>query len=188
MFFLLAALNPVTIRAQLAKPSPGAGVVPGVAPLPGVGVIPGFWPGFGCFPGGDCSHHDPRPEEPPRPLCFNLVCNFSDEKSTDFKKCTVAANFTKKVTDDGWEIWDDSEPGSNPTFEIECNSEVIFNGSAHRYTDRQGTRLQAETATFPSLVIPKNSLREGHRYTSAVLELQNQQHMDGFCYLYTGPQ
>ena len=58
-------------------------------------------------------------------------------------KCQAAAVFTKRVTADGEEIADDSGPGEDATFEVECDDEVRFNGSAHRYTDRDGTRLKS---------------------------------------------
>jgi hypothetical protein len=123
--------------------------------------------------------------QPPRTVCFNVECVYADH---DGSKCQAAAVFSKQVTADGEEILDDSGPGEDATFEVACDDQVQFNGSAHRYTDRDGTRLQAVIGPFPAVLLPAHALREGHRYELSALDLGKEQSLRGYCYLYTGAQ
>jgi hypothetical protein len=122
---------------------------------------------------------------PSRTVCFNVHCVYAEHDGSG--PCQAAATFTKRVTGDGAETLDDSEPADDAQFEVECNDEVRFNGSAHRYTDQQGTRLQAVIGPYPAVLLPPHALRDGHRYELSALDL-GKDRVRGFCYLYTGPQ
>lgn len=121
--------------------------------------------------------------------CFNVYCSFKkdkDDKNNEEYSCQAAAQFDKAIFEDGKEVEDNSDVSNNPTFEIECKDNKIFNGTAHRYTDSQGTRIQAQVGPFPALVLPRGALHDGHGYAVTVLELGDVS-LRGSCYLYTGP-
>jgi hypothetical protein len=123
-----------------------------------------------------------------RSVSFNVACYYKRDGGNDgFEKCQSASQFQKMVTQGGAEIEDKSVPPFNPKFEVQCDERKLFNGSAHRFTDGQGTRLQAEAGPFPASVLPRGSLRDDHKYVPSVLEL-GEQTLRGFCYIYTGPQ
>ena len=134
--------------------------------------------------GGNC----PPPLPPPKTVCFNVVCTYKCEnpKGGEFSTCQAAAKFEKWVTGDGDEIRDDSQYPDNPEFEVACDDQVLYNNSGRRFTDEQGTRIQAEEGPYPAILIPRGSLREGHHYVLSALELFNQQQLQGYCYVYTG--
>lgn len=126
--------------------------------------------------------------QPTRPVCFNLVCSFQkDGHDGPYEKCTVASTFTHLVTEDGSEVWNNSEGSFNPVFEVQCDNEVIYNGSGHRYTDYLGTRIQAIPGPYPGMDLPPGSLREVRHYSDSTLEFLDQK-LTGTCYIYTGPQ
>lgn len=135
-------------------------------------------PGF-CKDDKDCHRT--------RPVCFNLFCSFQRQEEGKFERCEVASTFTQLVTEEGWEVRENSEEPFNPTFEVKCDHEVVFNGKGHRYTDHLGTRIQAIPGPFPAIVMPRNALREERHYSEASLEFDRER-LDGFCYVYTGPQ
>ena len=141
---------------------------------------------------GECKDHScepPQPPRPPRPICLNVFCNYREDGApNDSVKCEAGAVFEKLVTDDGEEIHDNSENLSNPRFEVACDKKTLFNGSAHRFTDAAGTRIQAEIGPYPAVVLPRHALREGHRYEASVLELAGGATLHGYCFIYTGPQ
>lgn len=123
---------------------------------------------------------------PTRPLCFNLLCNYNRiDPVVGFQHCQAASVFEKLVGLTGFEIPDYSAFPFNPQFEVECDQKIIYNSSAHRFTDIFGTRIQAESGPFPAILLPIGSLREEHRYILSSLELGSQQ-MPGFCYIYNG--
>lgn len=121
-----------------------------------------------------------------RTVCFNVACIYPDHDGSG--KCQAAAMFTKRVTADGAEIADDSGPREDVKFEVECENEVRFNGSAHRYTGRDGTRLQANIGPVPAVLLPVHALRDEHRFELSALDLGKEEMLRGYCYLYTGPQ
>lgn len=134
-----------------------------------------------CLPGEEC-----KPEEVSRSVCFNLYCRYqTKDKYNGYKKCRTAARFFKEVGINGEELEDRSEFPFNSQFQVECDGDVIFNGSAYRYTDPKGTRLQAQAGPFPATLLPRGSLRDGNRYVLSILELEEQS-LKGYCYLYTG--
>jgi hypothetical protein len=135
----------------------------------------------------DCGKDCPPvpPPLPPRQVCFNLVCNYDKGDGPGYGKCQAAATFTKWVEADGSEIQDNSDSPQNPQFEVECDEQVLFNSSGRRFTDEQGTRIQAETGPYPSLLLPVRSLEDTHRYVLSSLELTNQT-LSGYCYIWSG--
>jgi hypothetical protein len=133
--------------------------------------------------GKDCP--PPPPPLPPRQVCFNLVCNYQKGDDPGFSKCQAASTFTKWVAADGSELQDASEAPQNPQLEVECDEQVLFNSSARRFTDEQGTRIQAENGPYPALLLPSRSLQDTHRYVLSSLELSNQT-LSGYCYIWTG--
>jgi hypothetical protein len=142
----------------------------------------------------DCKDGKCPPPPPERSVCFNVFCTFQrqdagtqGESTGHYQKCQVASTFTHWVTGDGNEVWDNSTDSFNPAFEVQCDNEVIYNGSAHRYTDYLGTRLQAIPGPYPAVDLPKDSLREIRHYSDASLEFADQS-LQGTCYIYTGPQ
>ena len=133
------------------------------------------------------ANEDRDKDKDPRDLCFNVFCSYRREGGGGFESCEAGAIFIKSVTADGKEIWDRSERSDSLVFEVECDNRVVFNNSGHRYTDEQGTRIQAKTGPLPAVLLPKNTLRDGHRYVASALEIQGQS-LPGYCYIYTGPQ
>jgi hypothetical protein len=124
---------------------------------------------------------------PPRPICFNVFCTFQREGTGPYEKCQVASTFVHLVNDDGSEFLDNSSDSNSPVFEVQCDNEVVYNSSAHRYTDYLGTRIQAIPGPYPAVVLPKDSLQEIRHYSDASLEFADQR-LNGTCYIYTGPQ
>ena len=123
-----------------------------------------------------------------RELCFNVFCNYQKEIAEgSYQKCKAASVFTKSVYLDGNEVRDNSESPLNPELQVECDGAVIQNGSAHRYTDSMGTRIQSLTGPYPAILLPRKALRDGHRYVASSLEFDGES-MEGYCYLYTGSQ
>lgn len=122
-----------------------------------------------------------------RPVCFNVFCTFERDGASQYDKCQAASTFTHLVYDDGSEFYDNSSEVNNPTFEIQCDGNVLYNSSAHRYTDYLGTRIQAIPGPYPAIVLPQGALKEIRHYSEASLEFADQQ-IKGSCYLYTGPQ
>ena len=137
----------------------------------------------------DCKDGKEGKDCPPvQEICFNLVCSYQREgREGTYEKCQAAARFKKWVTAGGGEIWDRSEGVNHPEFEVECDEYMIFNNSALRYTDSLGTRIQGRTGPYPAVVIPRGSLRDGHSYVPSSLEFSDQ-HLRGYCYVYSGPQ
>jgi hypothetical protein len=127
-------------------------------------------------------------EEPPRQVCFNMLCTYqSDDPHARYQLCHTAARFVKWVTNEGEEIFDDSEHPFNPEFEVECDEDLLFNEGARRFTDRLGTRIQSQTGPYPATLLPRGALHDGHRYEISTLEMGDEI-LRGYCYLYTGPQ
>lgn len=137
--------------------------------------------------GKDC----PPPERPPRPVCFNVYCTYQGDEQQGAKKhydrCTAAASFVHLVADDGDEVFDNSADSSNPAFEVQCDSQVLYDGPAHRYTDRLGSRIQGIPGPYPAIVLPVGALTELRHYSESSLEVDDQR-LSGDCYVYTGPQ
>ncbi len=121
---------------------------------------------------------------PTRPACFNIFCVYDRKTDGKFHKCEAAAKFTHAVTVNGLEVKDESVSPFNPIFEVKCDDEVFFNGVGRRFTDFIGTRIQTLNTPFPAIVLPRNSLEEGHRFEDSFLELEEQR-LEGFCYTYT---
>src|SRR5262249_3164778 len=116
-------------------------------------------------------------------------CSYHDDGAPKEEvKCEAGAVFTKFVTDDGEEIRDISDDHTQPRFEVACDQKTLFNGSAHRFTDWAGTRIQADTGPFPAVLLPHGALKEGHRYEASALELADGESLRGYCFIYTGPQ
>src|SRR4051812_5573394 len=88
---------------------------------------------------------------PPREVCFNVFCTYDEDRvkiednhHPRFDRCHAGSTFMKWVTDDGDEIKDISlDRNDLAKFQVECDGKTIYNNSAHRYTDWQGTRIQA---------------------------------------------
>jgi hypothetical protein len=110
-------------------------------------------------------------------LDFNVFCRFP--------KCFAASRFEKHVDHEGDEVYDNSEHPRNPAFEIECHGQSIFNGLGRRFTDKAGTRIQAQAGPYPAIVLPPRALRDGHRRVKSLLELREAT-LEGDCYLYVG--
>ncbi len=147
---------------------------------------------------GDEDHGcDPKQHVcPPRPICLNLVCDYErvhrrddglldDGHDDGFSKCRAASRFTKLVSSDGDEIRDRSAVEETVSLEVECDGQTIFNNSANRFTDAQGTRLQAKSGPYPAVVLPRGTLSDEHRYVASALELKDQI-LRGVCYVYPG--
>jgi hypothetical protein len=121
-----------------------------------------------------------------REVCFNLVCTYKDSRSDGYRECKAAAELAKVVRHDGAEVRDHSEHPFNGEFEVQCDDTFLFNNSSHRYTDHQGTRIQAVQGPYPAVLLPKGALRDGHRYVPSTLELPGVT-LEGYCFVYTGP-
>ncbi len=138
---------------------------------------------------GDEDHGcDPKQHVcPPRPICLNLVCDYERVHGQDdgFSKCRAASRFTKLVSWDGDEIRDRSSVEETVSLEVECDGQTIFNNSANRFTDAQGTRLQAKSGPYPAVMLPRGTLSDEHRYVASALELKDQT-LRGVCYVYPG--
>lgn len=134
---------------------------------------------------------DDHKAPPPRKVCFNVFCTYDarDQHGQDqYEKCHAGSTFTKWVRDDGDEIQDESaDHDDDPKFEVECDGKPVYNNSAHRYTDWQGTRIQALQGPYPAIVLPEGALKDTHEYAVSALELWDQT-LHGYCYVYTGPQ
>lgn len=121
-----------------------------------------------------------------RMTTFNVFCKY---KPTDeggrYKKCYAGAWFWKDVSKSGREIEDNSEYPLNPVFEVECDGDTVFNENGRRFTDREGTRIQAETGPYPAIILPRGALAEGRRAVPSYLELRTQT-LKGSCQIYTG--
>jgi hypothetical protein len=148
------------------------------------------------FADDKCKDGDKDCQRPPREVCFNVFCTYDrdhdgkeqgHDEHDGYDKCHAGATFNKFVTDDGVEIDDDSDHDRNPKFEVECDGRPIYNNSGHRYTDWQGTRIQAIQGPYPAIVLGKGALRDTHQYSVSALELWDQT-LHGYCYVYTGPQ
>lgn len=122
----------------------------------------------------------------PRPACFNVFCTYGKDDDGHYSKCEASAAFTHAVSGDGDEIFDNSTQSDNPTFEVQCDQTVVYNGPAHRYTDRLGTRIQGIPGPYPAVVLPVGALREMRHYSESSLEFKDQR-LSGSCYIYTGP-
>jgi hypothetical protein len=149
-----------------------------------------------CQPGDKNCH-------PPREVCFNVFCTYEREgeqpqvhdEHDSYDRCHAGSTFKKWVTDDGEEIEDNSADHDGHDdkdrdvikFEVECDGQHLYNNSAHRYTDWQGTRLQALEGPYPAVVLPRGALKDTHQYAISALELWDQT-LHGYCYVYTGPQ
>jgi hypothetical protein len=133
----------------------------------------------------DCTKdkQDAKCQRPVHPVCFNVFCTYE----RDHKRCQSASKFTHFVTDDGQEVWNNSSPPFNPSFEVECDGRQLYSGSAHRYTDYLGSRIQAIPGPYPAIVLPRDSLRDVRHYVESSLEFTNER-LAGSCYIYTGPQ
>jgi hypothetical protein len=138
---------------------------------------------------GECHQGKCDPPAPPKKVCLNVFCSYQkDGEHGKFEKCEAAAVFEKWVTAEGNEIWDNSAEPFNPDFEVSCDDRVLFNGTAHRYTDYLGTRIQALRGPYPALLLPRGVLQEGHRYEKSALEFPDGHSMRGYCFVYTGAQ
>lgn len=168
-----------------------------------VALLLGSGAGFASDSSDKLPPEDKLPEsfdckDPDNLTCFNIYCRYEesrhdDDKSDSFtdshdsyEKCRAASQFKKNVGDDGSEIEDRSYPPFNPRMAVECDGSVIYNNSAHRYTDYKGTRIQAQHGPYPAILLPKGALRDDHHYVRSVLELSDQT-LKGYCYIYTGP-
>jgi hypothetical protein len=142
---------------------------------------------------------DDKKFHPPHEVCFNVFCTYERQNVLDaqggqgphdgqFEKCHAASTFQKFVSDEGEEINDESaDRDDNPKFEVECDGKTVYNNSAHRYTDWQGTRIQALAGPYPAVVLGRGALRDTHQYEISALELWDQT-LHGYCYIYTGTQ
>ena len=149
------------------------------------------WPAFallvllsqGAYAGDESPGCDPKQHYcPPRPICLNLVCDYQGNRE-GYSKCRAASSFIKLVSSDGDEIRDRSE--MDVSLEVECDGIRLFTNSANRFTDAQGTRIQAKAGPFPAVVLPRGSLSDEHRYVPSSLELEDQI-LRGVCYVYPG--
>jgi hypothetical protein len=142
---------------------------------------------------GQC--HDCQPKT--KPACFNLVCYYDNIQSPhdEFRHCKAAATFNAPVTIDGGEFQSDSRDGNNPQLEVTCDGNVIFNNSAHRYTDLLGSRIQGETGPHPAILLPRGELHSGaddhsgDHQSPSTLQLDGQDgpvSAQGTCYIWTG--
>jgi hypothetical protein len=120
---------------------------------------------------------------------FNVYCTYklAAEGNNPGVICHSAAKFEKAVTANGGEIEDNSEYPKNPNFQVECDNEKIFNHPSRRFTDRQGTRIQAQTGPYPAIVLPQGALTVGRQAVKSTLELRDVA-IPGACFVYTGPQ
>ena len=123
--------------------------------------------------------------------CFNLYCQYKKKKKEEAKEgqvqeCRVAIQFMKRVSSDGREIFDYSNEKDNPKFQVQCDQQILYNNSAHRYTDELGTRIQVIGAPYPAILLPRGSLHDQRHYETSSLQLENQD-LEGYCYIYTGP-
>ncbi|MGZ3687414.1 MAG: hypothetical protein ACXVBW_03900 [Bdellovibrionota bacterium] len=145
--------------------------------------------------GHDCD--DGHCEVPTKEVCFNLVCYYNNEHNPEkFKSCKFASTFRKKVTIDGGEVVDDSHFGNNPTIDLECDGKDLYPGSARRFTDLLGTRIQGEAGPHPAITLPRGALhsgsednRAGDHQAPSTLELDSGYEVlrtKGTCYIWTG--
>ena len=146
-------------------------------------------------PDGNCN-------PPTKSICFNLVChyNFPGEgpdqgQHREGKSCKVAARFEKLVTIDGGEVTDDSTHPNNPELEVSCDNKMVYNNSAHRFTDLLGTRIQGEMGPHPAITLPRGALHagagesSGSHVAASVLELDTGRGFErarGTCFIWTG--
>jgi hypothetical protein len=114
---------------------------------------PGQKPGHG----DDCK--DGKCTQPTKDECFNVSCSYENEDEHGIPHtCKAVSTFTKAVTLDGGEVEDDSTIHNNPSFEVSCDGQIIYNNSARRYTGLLGTRIQGETGPFPGIFLPRGAL------------------------------
>lgn len=125
---------------------------------------------------------------PPREVCFNILCSYEDKESGEkHLKCEAAAAFQKQVTYEGNEMEDNSSYPDDPEFEVVCDGQRLYRSAGRRFTDAQGTRIQAQGGPFPAILLPRGVLDDGHRYALSSMELENRK-LRGHCYIYTGPR
>lgn len=120
-----------------------------------------------------------------RHVTFNVFCRYYDNRHRDEKPvCYAGALFKKSVGVLGGEVFDETERRDGPQFEVECEGSTIYNSGARRYTDRDGTRIQAETGPYPAIVLPPGALRDKRQRVDSELELRDRT-LSGDCFLYT---
>lgn len=126
-----------------------------------------------------------------RELTFNVYCRFdipfdaAERRIEGVRRCYAGARFEKIVSVDGAEFADDSTYPRNPAFEVECDGARVYTAAARRFTDRDGTRIQAQGGAYPALLLPEGTLASGRRKVSATLELRDFA-LEGSCLVYTG--
>lgn len=124
-------------------------------------------------------------EQAKRSIVFNVFCRFYKEHARGNKPiCYAGARFNKAVGAHGGEVFDDSAYPESPQFEVECEGSTIHNSAGQRYTDRVGTRIQAETGPYPAIVLPSGALRDRRQRVDSELELRDATY-SGDCFLYT---
>lgn len=116
--------------------------------------------------------------------CFTIYCLYHKKADDRFghSKCRAISTFKKWVGKGGQELEDDSSPPMNPSLDIECDGKVIYGDSSVRFTNRMGTRIQAAPGPFPALLLPRDSLHDGHFYNFSFLQLESQT-LSGQCFI-----
>lgn len=132
-----------------------------------------------------------------RSVFFKLECfHFNPQAEVGIRKCKVGSTFEKKVSQDGWELIDDSVSSDHPTLDVNCEG-WSRSYSAKRFTNLLGTRLQNESDPFPSLGLPRGVLHSGNGPTSgnhvstALLEIEigaEIHSLPGVCYIWTNSE
>ncbi len=141
--------------------------------------------------------HGEECEQPTRPVCFNIVCNYeSHDNRGDKTSCKAASTFFAPVTLDGGEVESQSHLGNNPQLEVTCDdNKVTYNNSARRYTDLLETRIQGEEGPTPAILLPRGELhsgpdhKSGNHVSPSILELQGEhglERLEGSCQIWTG--
>lgn len=120
-----------------------------------------------------------------RNVDLSVFCKFSSKQERQVK-CQAGVLLRARAAEEGEvRLVEDRADFSSIPFEVECNKQTIFSGTARRFDDRESTRLQAVVGPYPSLVLPQGSLEPGHRKVKAELELRELE-LEGTCLIYEG--
>ncbi|MEW6055991.1 MAG: hypothetical protein AB1540_05195 [Bdellovibrionota bacterium] len=134
--------------------------------------------------GGSFEEYNAYSNQSNNAVMFNVICRYK-EKNDHRYRCFSAARFEKSVSHSGREVLDSSGESFPAAFQVECDGETLFNNGARRFTDREGTRIQALSGPYPAILLPPQALQEGRRKVRSSLELREQD-LEGSCLVYTG--